>query len=175
MLSGVDILIRWSSPFVGDTGLMDGGMWWWELCYKGSLQCLRGHMSFICPLGHDQGSEWSEKTSPMFFLMNRTLCVLDCCSWELARGVCVFFFFSNIEPVGFFLLGWSRGRFVCHGKHHLLSHAWESLFWITRVIFLFLVKPWLNLNSLCRQGCPGTQRSACPCWIKGVCYYAQWS
>jgi hypothetical protein len=41
------------------------------------------------------------------------------------------------------------------------------------------VQPWLSWNSLCRPGCPGTQKSACLCLpsagIKGVRHHARLS
>jgi hypothetical protein len=39
-------------------------------------------------------------------------------------------------------------------------------------LFCFFMYPWLSRNLLCRQGCPVTQRSGCPCLqsagIKGL-------
>ena len=41
------------------------------------------------------------------------------------------------------------------------------------------MQPWLSWNSLCRPGCPGTQKSACLCLpsagIKGVRHHARLS
>lgn len=47
------VSVRLTSPSVRDTGLLDGALQSRAGMHKGSLQCLLGHMNFICPVGHD--------------------------------------------------------------------------------------------------------------------------
>lgn len=81
---------------------------WWGIAvtgsYKGSLQGLLGHVSFICPIGHAGVSEESKTTSLSVLLMNRTLCVPSCGS----SGASTWRLFLMFEPVAFLILGQSR-------------------------------------------------------------------